>query len=88
MQWDKRNHCIWDKFSLFLKDIENKRLPGNQTFDLVGSQNTQCTLDSRAMDFAYSIENFPSGTEEVCATLKTFSQASKPQPVCIGKCVL
>lgn len=36
------------------------------------------------MDFYYQIEHIPSGAIEVCAEIKTFSQISTPETICIS----
>lgn len=57
---------------------------GDETFNLKGSPGTICTSDARAMDFSHQIEHIPSGTLEVCATIKTFAQISTPETICIA----
>lgn len=67
-----------------LKDGEGRNLFGDQTFNLKTSLGAICTSDARAMDFYYQLEHIPSGTMEVCATIKTFSQISTPETICIS----
>lgn len=66
------------------KDREGGNQLGDQTFNLKSSPGTICTSDARAMDFYYQIEHIPSGAMEVCATIKTFSQISTPETICIS----
>lgn len=67
------------------KDKDGQLL-GNQTFSLGNSTNSQCSSDSRSLDYSSYIENYPSETMEVCATIKTFSQISTPVKICATGC--
>lgn len=71
-------------FCNYKKDREGGNQLGDQTFNLKSSPGTICTSDARAMDFYYQIEHIPSGAMEVCATIKTFSQISTPETICIS----
>lgn len=64
------------------KASQNGNSLGSQTFDLASSPGINCTTDNRAMDYSFKIENFPSGTAEVCATVKTYSQITTPTTIC------
>lgn len=63
-----------DFFTLCKKDGKGGNRLGVQTNNLKGSPGVICTSDARAMDFYYQIEHIPSGTMEVCVTIRTFSQ--------------
>lgn len=71
---------------VIIKRIERVEISliGDQTFNLKSSPGTICTSDARAMDFYYQIEHIPSGAMEVCAKIKTFSQISTPETICIS----
>lgn len=67
------------------KDSKNGNLLQKQTLTLGNSSGSQCSFDNRSMDFFSHIVNYPSETEEVCATIRTVSQISTPVKLCAGK---
>lgn len=71
-----------DFFTLCKKDGKGGNRLWVQTINLKGSPGIICTSDARAMDFYYQIEHIPSGTMEVCVTIRTFSQISTPETIC------